>query len=118
MPLPQITWDDVQQLPDDGNRYEAIAGELYVTPAPSVRHQTVSKRLQVDLMRILEDPGYGQVWDAPLGVRFPVTGEGVQPDLLSSRPSVAASSRPTSSRERRIWWWRSSLPPQSSGIGN
>ena len=82
MPLPQITWDDVQQLPDDGNRYEAIAGELYVTPAPSLRHQTVSKRLQRELMRLLEDPGHGQVWDAPLGVRFPATGEGVQPDIL------------------------------------
>ncbi len=93
MPLPQITWDDVQQLPDDGNRYEAIAGDLYVTPAPSVRHQTVSKRLQVALMHILEDMGYGQVWDAPLGVRFPATGEGVQPDLLfvsSERRGIVA----------------------------
>ncbi|MFW6084789.1 MAG: Uma2 family endonuclease, partial [Gemmatimonadota bacterium] len=75
-------WDDVRQLPDDGNRYEAIEGALYVTPAPSVRHQTVSKRLYVALLRILEDPGHGQVWYAPLGVRFPATGEGVQPDLV------------------------------------
>jgi len=82
MPLPRITWDDVQQLPDDGNRYEAIEGALYVTPAPSVRHQTISKRLQADLMRLLEEPGHGCVWYAPLGVRFPATGEGVQPDIL------------------------------------
>jgi hypothetical protein len=33
MALAQITWQDVQQLPDDGNRYEAIEGELYVTPS-------------------------------------------------------------------------------------
>jgi Uma2 family endonuclease len=72
----------VQQLPDDGNRYEAMAGELYVTPAPSVRHQTISKRLQSALMRLLEEPGYGEVWNAPIGVRFPATGEGVQPDIL------------------------------------
>jgi Uma2 family endonuclease len=82
MAMPQITWDDVQQLPDDGNRYEAIAGELYVTPAPSVRHQTISFRLQREIARLLADTGYGRVWDAPLGVRFPGTGEGVQPDLL------------------------------------
>ena len=45
MALARITWQDVQQLPDDGNRYEAIEGELYVTPAPSFRHQRVSQRL-------------------------------------------------------------------------
>lgn len=82
MPLPQITWQDVRQLPDDGKRYEAIDGDLYVTPAPSVRHQTISKRLERDLLRILEDAGHGQVWHAPLGVHFPATGEGVQPDII------------------------------------
>lgn len=82
MPLPGITWDHVQQLPDDGNRYEAIAGELYVTPAPSVRHQTISKRLLLALIHVLEEPGHGDVWHAPIGVHFPGTGEGVQPDIL------------------------------------
>ncbi len=82
MALPQITWQDVQQLPDDGNRYEAIGGELYVTPSPSVLHQRISKRLHRALLRLLEDPGYGEVFYAPLGVEFPATGEGVQPDLL------------------------------------
>ena len=28
MPMPQITWDDVQQMPDDGNRYEVIGRAL------------------------------------------------------------------------------------------
>lgn len=42
MALPQITWQDVRQTPDDGNRYEAIEGDLYVTPPPRVRHQEVS----------------------------------------------------------------------------
>jgi len=82
MPLPQITWDDVRQLPDDGNRHEAIAGELYVTPAPSVRHQTISLRLELELVRLLVGPGHGRVWHAPIGVRFPGTGEGVQPDIV------------------------------------
>ena len=30
MTLPSVTWQDVQQLPDDGNRYEAIEGDLYM----------------------------------------------------------------------------------------
>jgi Uma2 family endonuclease len=32
---------ELQQLPDDGNRYEIIDGVLYVTPAPRLLHQAV-----------------------------------------------------------------------------
>lgn len=38
MTIPSITWQDVQQMPDDGNRYEAIEGDVYMTPAPTFRH--------------------------------------------------------------------------------
>ena len=82
MALSQITWQDVQQLPDDGHRHEAIGGELYVTPAPSFRHQRISQRLERQLLSLLEDPGHGIVVDAPVGVEFPDTGEGVQPDIV------------------------------------
>jgi Uma2 family endonuclease len=82
MALSQVTWQDVQQLPDDGHRHEAIGGELYVTPAPSFRHQRVSQRLERQLLRLLEDTGLGLVVDAPVGVEFPDTGEGVQPDIV------------------------------------
>ena len=82
MALAQITWQDVQQLPDDGNRYEAIDGELYVTPSPSLRHQRISKRLERALYSLVEDSGAGEVLHAPVGVEFPATGEGVQPDVV------------------------------------
>jgi Uma2 family endonuclease len=82
MALSQITWHDVQQLPDDGNRYEAIEGELYVTAAPSLRHQRISMRLTLELHRLLVEPGLGEFFYAPVGVEFPATEEGVQPDLV------------------------------------
>lgn len=82
MPMPQITWDDVQQLPEDGNRYEAIEGALYMTPAPSVRHQRIAFRLERELARLLVDPGHGEILHAPVGVHFQATQEGVQPDIL------------------------------------
>ena len=82
MALPQITWQDVQQLPDDGNRYEAIDGELCVTPAPSLRHQRILMRLTLALHHLLVEPGHGELFFAPTGVEFPATEEGVQPDLL------------------------------------
>lgn len=69
-------------MPDDGNRYEAIGGALYMTPAPSVRHQTICGILYRELCRLLVDTDYGRLWFAPVGVEFPGTGEGVQPDLV------------------------------------
>lgn len=82
MALSSITWRDVRQMPDDGRRREAIAGDLHVTAAPSLRHQRISHRLAVALHEVLERPGHGILAAAPVGVEFPATGEGVQPDLV------------------------------------
>jgi hypothetical protein len=43
MPASRFDWtvDMLDALPDDGNRYEIIDGELFVTPAPSNWHQHV-----------------------------------------------------------------------------
>ena len=82
MALSTISWQDVQHMPEDGNRYEAIEGDLYMTPAPTVRHQRVMLRIYRALHEILQEAGHGEVLCAPLGVEFPATGEGVQPDLL------------------------------------
>jgi Uma2 family endonuclease len=35
-----FTWEDLQTLPDDGNRYELMDGVLTVVPAPDGRHQS------------------------------------------------------------------------------
>lgn len=94
MALPQITWQDVQQMPDDTNRYEAIEGDLYVTAAPSRRHQEVSANLFEALRRLLHHAGHGIVYFAPIGVEFAATGEGVQPDLVfvsNARRGILAS---------------------------
>ena len=82
MPLPSITWQDVQQMPDDGNRYEAIEGDLYVTPAPTPRHQILLLRLYDALAAVLREHHGGVLLVAPVGVEFLGTGEGVQPDIL------------------------------------
>ncbi len=36
-----LTYEDLQDLPDDGRRYELLDGTLVVTPAPGGRHQLV-----------------------------------------------------------------------------
>jgi hypothetical protein len=35
------TADMVRAMPDDGNRYEVVYGELLVTPAPRLWHQAL-----------------------------------------------------------------------------
>ena len=73
--------EDVRALPDDFNRYETIAGELFVTPAPTVRHQLVLARLNLVLANYVERHDLGWLLFARTDVVFdPLTL--VEPDLL------------------------------------
>lgn len=82
MPATRVTWRDVLTMPEDGNRYEAIGGELHVSPPPQTRHQWTITNLVDALLRLLVHPGHGRVFVAPIGVEFPDTNEGVQPDIV------------------------------------
>ena len=75
--LPEDIWDS----PDDGNRYEVIDGELYVTPPPNREHQHTSGELQGTLWSYLRDRPVGHLYAAPFGVILPGLS-GVQPDLV------------------------------------
>ena len=48
------TAEMVRQLPDDGNRYEVVYGELLVTPAPRFDHQLLVSRLAVAIAIYLD----------------------------------------------------------------
>jgi Uma2 family endonuclease len=43
--VPRYTVADLDHLPDDGNRYEVLAGTLLVTPSPGSAHQGVAARI-------------------------------------------------------------------------
>jgi Uma2 family endonuclease len=75
------TYREYQLVPEDGRRWELVDGDLLVSPSPTTRHQTVSRRLQFALMEQLERPGIAQVFDAPMDVVLSDT-DVVQPDLL------------------------------------
>ena len=58
MPAPAYyTADMVRALPEDGNRYEVVYGELLVTPAPRLWHQEVAIRLLQALREYLDRDG-------------------------------------------------------------
>ena len=77
-----FTVDDLEAMPDDGNRYELIDGTLLVSPAPGRRHQTVVGELFVALNAAC--PPDMQALMAPFAVRPSLTTE-LQPDVLVGR---------------------------------
>lgn len=79
------TLDEVHRLPDDGNKYELVRGELFVTPPPNDDHETVLARLSRILDRYVEANDLGLVYHPRSVVRF--EGSEVEPDLMVRRPS-------------------------------
>lgn len=77
-----FTVHDLEGMPDDGRRYELIDGELLVSPAPGLRHQTIAYQLH----RLLDGacPDHLYVLSAPFAVQTDVSNE-VQPDVLVAR---------------------------------
>jgi Uma2 family endonuclease len=71
----------VQALPDDGNRYEAVHGELLVTPSPILGHQRLAGRLFLALAPYVAGHRLGEIFMAPADlVHGPASI--VEPDLL------------------------------------
>lgn len=83
-----LTVADLDGLPDDGQRYELIWGELYCLPTPDTKHQRSSRRLLVAIHEFLIQSGVGEVFPGPLSVQFDRYNL-VLPDLIV----VGASKR-------------------------
>ena len=75
-----LTTDDLIALPDDGNTYELIEGELIVSSAPTLTHQIIIGNLFFHLKSYLEDKPLGWVVMTP-GVIFD-RHNSVIPDLV------------------------------------
>lgn len=77
-----FTVDDLEAMPDDGNRYELIDGMLLVSPAPSRRHQRFLLKLAFTLEAACTSEF--EVLPAPFAVR-PSKSTELQPDVLVAR---------------------------------
>lgn len=76
--VPLYTVDDLDNFPDDGNRYELLDGVLLVTPQAASVHQIVASRIQVSLANALQKLAH--VVGPGAVVRMPRTQ--LQPDIL------------------------------------
>ncbi len=79
------TIDMVRSLPDDRNRYEIIDGALFVTPAPSLLHQTAVLELAVRLAPYIKTHGLGSAIIAPADVEV-ADDTMVEPDIFVIPP--------------------------------
>lgn len=77
---PILTIADLEAMPEDGNRYELIEGELFVSRAPSLDHQRIVRNLLIAFGDYLKQN--------PVGESFPGPGvllsdfSGVIPDVV------------------------------------
>jgi Uma2 family endonuclease len=76
----RLTLEELHALPQDGNRYELIDGELLVTPAPTLGHQDAAGRLYV-LLRSFAHACGCDAYFAPADISFS-NRTLVQPDLF------------------------------------
>ncbi|WP_019498128.1 Uma2 family endonuclease [Pseudanabaena sp. PCC 6802] len=74
------TTADLELLPDDGNRYETIDGELFVTRAPHWGHQETCGNIYTELRNWSRRTGLGRAAIAP-GIIF-VDTDNVIPDVV------------------------------------
>jgi len=77
---PLMTIADLEAMPDDGNRYEIIEGELFVSCAPGLTHQRVSGNLLILIGNYLRQNPIGEIISTPGLILSEFSG--VIPDLV------------------------------------
>lgn len=75
------TYEDWENLPDDGHRYEVIDGVLYVFTSPSLFHQWIIQNFYTYLGVPAINQKSGYAFLAPVGVLMPDC-KPVQPDFV------------------------------------
>jgi Uma2 family endonuclease len=81
MAVTYYTADMVRALPDDGQRYEVVHGELLVTPAPRAWHQEIAARLLERLREYLRGQPVGHALMSPADISWSDETL-VQPDVF------------------------------------
>ncbi len=79
----RMSIEELDRLPEDGNRYELIDGELYVSAAPRNKHQLVSTAFLELMLPFVRKHELGRVYHAPFDVYLePRKQTRVEPDIV------------------------------------
>ena len=101
---PLITVEDLDALPDDGNRYELFEGELFVSRAPGLTHQRVIGNVYAVVRFYLDDNPVGEIVLTP-GVIFDFYNAAIPDALFISnerREEVITGERVTAAPDLMI----------------
>lgn len=87
MPFAPTYWtaDMVRDLPDDGNKYELVWGQLLVTPSPRMQHQRILARIYDAVKPYCTRHALGEVLWSPADISW-TEDTLVQPDLFVISP--------------------------------
>jgi Uma2 family endonuclease len=77
----KLTYEDYEAFPDDGNRYEIIDGEVYMSPPPITAHQWASAELTWFLSSHIRQHGLGRLFYAPFAVMLS-PHDVLEPDII------------------------------------
>ncbi|CAN5253943.1 Uma2 family endonuclease [soil metagenome] len=78
------SYAEFARLPDDGNRYEVISGDLHMTPAPRPLHQVAVTELAAQMSGFARAHDLGWVLSGPIDILF-AEGDYLEPDLIFIR---------------------------------
>jgi len=81
VPRKTYTYQDYSEIPDDGNRYQIIEGELIMSPAPFTKHQRIVRKIIFALLKFIEEEQTGELFFAPTDLVLNNSNV-VQPDIL------------------------------------
>jgi Putative restriction endonuclease len=57
---PLITVADLDNYPDDGNRYELLGGKVFVSGAPDISHQLILQNVLLEILFYLKKNPVGR----------------------------------------------------------
>ena len=91
-----VSADQLLRMPDDGYRYELIAGELKKMSPAGWRHGLVASRLHVWLGRYVEEHNLGALFEGDTGFLLESDPDTVRaPDIAFIRRDRLAAQQPT-----------------------
>ena len=104
-------------LPDDGNRYEVLDGELFVTPSPTWGHQSAISAIHPVLRAYVRAHGLGWAMLSPADIVISPRRL-VQPDLfvVPWREGGAPAGRPARRADLAAARGPAALPAGARGV--